>query len=171
MLREFHCCGWQELTCSSYLEKAQQHSCLFLWAPFQTLPARVIRTNTTLTACQSSEQRNAPSVQAKHLHQDQPTRHPLDFGVFQGGTQPTRHPLDIRVFWGGTQPTRHPLDFGVLWGGTQPKDTPWISVCFGERHLKLRSKLPLSVAFKMALAVNFVLFFFSPKFAYMINKQ
>lgn len=154
MLREFHCCGWQELTCSSYLEKAQQHSCLFLWAPFQTLPARVIRTNTTLTACQSSEQRNAPSVQAKPA---------------PGSTNKT--PLDFRVFWGGTQPTRHPLDFGVLWGGTQPKDTPWISVCFGERHLKLRSKLPLSVAFKMALAVNFVLFFFSPKFAYMINKQ
>lgn len=155
MLREFHHCDWQELTCSSYLEKAQQHSCLFLWAPFQTLPARVIRTNTTLTACQSSEQRNAPFVQAKRLHQDQPTRHPLDIGVL----------------WGETQPTRNPQDIGVLWGGTQPKDTPWISVCFGERHLKLRSKLPLSVAFKMALAVNFVLFFFSPKFAYMINKQ
>ena len=138
MLREFYHCGWQELTCSSYLEKAQQHSCLFLWAPFQTLPARVIRTNTTLTACQSSEQRNAPSVQAKPA---------------PGSTNKT------------------PLDFGVLWGGTQPKDTPWISVCYWERHLKLRSKLPLSVAFKMALAVNFVLFFFSPKFAYMINKQ
>ena len=133
MLREFHHCGWQELTCSSYLEKAQQHSCLFLWAPFQTVPARVIRTNTTLTACQSSEQRNAPSSWAK-----------------PAPGSPTRRPLDISVIG---------------------RDTPCISVCYREGHLKLRSNLPLSVAFKMAFAVHFVLFFFSPKLEHMIDKQ